>query len=184
MIKYVLSAAVALAVSTPALASDFAGPRVEARLGWETPTVSGDGDVYKIGSSVSFGGEVGYDLAVSRNMTFGPYGSYEQSTVKNCDDGYCLKVRNNWQAGGRLGVGFGRALGYIKLGYSSIRIRVEDPQFGVSESKGGVGGGIGFDVNAGKHLYWGIEGNYSDFGKWEGINLQRRQLAGKVGVRF
>ena len=98
MIKYVVSAAVALAVSTPAFAADFTGPRVEARIGWETPTVSGDGDVYKLGSAVSYGGEIGYDLKAGRNVTVGAYGSLEKSSVKDCAEGYCLGVDYNWQA--------------------------------------------------------------------------------------
>ena len=184
MIKYVVSAAVALALSTPALASDFAGPRVEARLGWETPTVSGDGDVYKLGSAVSYGGEVGYDLAEGKNLFVGPYASFDQSSVTDCFDGTCLKVDYNYQVGGRVGIGFGRAVGYVKLGYSNMRLTGEVEGFSGHESKGGVGGGIGVDVNAGKLMYWGVEANYSDFGKIEGINFQRRQVAAKVGLRF
>jgi len=184
MIKYVVSAVAALAVSTPALAADFTGPRVEARIGWETPTVSGDGDVFKLGSAVSYGGEAGYDLKAGRNVTVGAYGSFEQSSVKDCEDGFCLKVDHNWQLGGRVGLSFGRAVAYAKLGYSNIRLSAEADGVSDHESKGGVGGGIGVDVNAGKRLYWGVEANYSDFGKFEGINLQRRQVAAKVGVRF
>lgn len=184
MIKYVVSAAVALAVSTPALAADFTGPRVEARIGWETPTVSGDGDVYKLGSAVSYGGEIGYDLKAGRNVTVGAYGSLEKSSVKDCEEGYCLGVDYNWQAGARVGLGFGRALGYVKLGYSNLKLNASVDEFSGNETKGGVGGGIGVDVNAGKRLYWGVEANYSDFGKIEGINFQRRQVAAKVGVRF
>jgi outer membrane immunogenic protein len=184
MIKYVVSAAVALAVSTPAFAADFTGPRVEARIGWETPTVSGDGDVYKLGSAVSYGGEIGYDLKAGRNVTVGAYGSLEKSSVKDCAEGYCLGVDYNWQAGARVGLGFGRALGYVKLGYSNLKLNASVDEFSGNETKGGVGGGIGVDVTAGKRLYWGVEANYSDFGKIEGINFQRRQVAAKVGVRF
>jgi outer membrane immunogenic protein len=184
MIKYVLGAAVALAASSPAFAADFTGPRAEARLGWETPTVSGDGDVYKLGSGVSYGGEVGYDMKAGRNVTAGVYGSFEESSVKDCAYGACLKVDNNWQAGGRVGIGFGRAQGYVKLGYSSLRLSADVDGYTGHENKGGIGGGIGVDISAGKHVYWGIEGNYSDFGKIEGINFQRRQLAAKVGFRF
>jgi len=184
MFKYVMGAAVALTISTPVFAADFTGPRAEARLGWETPTVSGDGDVYKLGSAVSYGGEIGYDLKAGRNLTVGAYGSFEKSSVKECDSGYCLGVDYNWQAGGRVGLGFGRAQGYVKLGYSSLKLNANVDTLSGSETKGGVGGGIGVDVNAGKHLYWGVEANYSDFGQIAGINFQRRQVAAKVGVRF
>ena len=72
----------------------------------------------------------------------------------------------------------------MKLGYSSLKLNANVDTLSGSETKGGVGGGIGVDVNAGKHLYWGVEANYSDFGQIEGINFQRRQVAAKVGVRF
>jgi outer membrane immunogenic protein len=48
--------------SQAAPAADFGGVRVEARIGYETPTVSEDNDVYKIGSAVSYGGELGFDI--------------------------------------------------------------------------------------------------------------------------
>ena len=173
MFKYVMGAAVALTISTPVFAADFTGPRAEARLGWETPTVSGDGDVYKLGSAVSYGGEIGYDLKAGRNLTVGAYGSFEKSSVKECDSGYCLGVDYNWQAGGRVGLGFGRAQGYVKLGYSSLKLIANVDTLSGSETKGGVGGGSGIDVNAGKHLYWGVEAYFSVFGQIDVIFFLR-----------
>lgn len=191
--RTLLVSAIALAAASPAAAqtttgtpNSFDGFRGEIRLGYETPTVSGDGDVYKLGSAVSYGGEVGYDLAVSPTVTVGPYASLEESSVKLEDDtsSAAIKVGRNYQLGGRIGVALGGVLGYFKLGYSNIKLTAVDTGFSASDTKGGIGGGLGIEGNLGKNAYVGVEANYSDFGSFEGINLQRRQLALKGGFRF
>ncbi|MFZ5748313.1 MAG: hypothetical protein ACOY45_11745 [Pseudomonadota bacterium] len=80
----------------------FAGLRGEARIGYETPTISGDNEVYKIGSTASYGGEVGFDAAISSKVTVGPYANYEFSSVELCDGGDCLKSDSNFSVGARL----------------------------------------------------------------------------------
>jgi outer membrane immunogenic protein len=76
--RIMLVSAIALAVAAPAAAqtdsdtNSYDGFRAEARLGYETPTVSEDEDIYKLGSAVSYGGEIGLDIAVSPTVTVGP----------------------------------------------------------------------------------------------------------------
>jgi outer membrane immunogenic protein len=185
--------AIALVAATPAAAqtnsdtNSFDGFRAEARLGYETPTVSGDGDIYKLGSAVSYGGEVGFDIAVSPTVTVGPFVSYEESSVELEDETTTesIEVGRNYQVGGRIGLGLGGFVGYAKLGYSNIKLSLEGAgALNYSDTKGGFGGGLGIEGNFGKNAYYGFEGNYSDFGKFEGINLQRRQVAAKVGFRL
>lgn len=181
----ILGALAAFAIPSAAAASNYSGGRVEARLGYETPTVSGDGDVYKIGSAVSYGAEAGYDFALGSSWTAGPYATLEFSSVKNCEGGFCLKVDNNFGAGGRVGYGFGgKYIVYGKLGYAQLKLTASDGIDSDSESNGGIQGAIGFEGNIGKNAYWGAEANYGDYGKFEGINVQRRQVAAKVGFRF
>lgn len=190
--RTIIVSALALAAATPAAAqtntdtNSFDGFRAEARLGYETPTVSGDGDIYKLGSAVSYGGEVGFDIAVSPTVTVGPYVSYEESSVELEDDlnSVAIEVGRNYQVGGRVGIGLGGLVGYAKLGYSNIKLSLEGTSSDYSDTQGGIGGGLGVEGNFGKSTYWGLEGNYSDFGKFEGINLQRRQVAVKVGIRL
>lgn len=178
-------AAVAAMVPSAALAADTSGARVEARLGWETPTVSGEGDVYKIGSAVSYGVEAGYDASVGGKWAVGPYAVFEKSSVKNCDAGVCLKVDHNIAAGLRVGYAVGaKSVLYGKVGYASLHMTVTDGIDEIGDSKGGVQGALGFEGGLGKGAYWGLEANYGDYGKWEGINVQRRQMAAKVGFRF
>ncbi|WP_454797153.1 outer membrane beta-barrel protein [Novosphingobium lindaniclasticum] len=121
--KYGLVAAALLA--QPALADEtkLSGLRAEARVGWETPTVS-DGDVYKLGQSVSFGGEIGYDLPVSTKVTVGPYVNYEYARSKECDSGLCLGSAGNFAAGGRIGLNLGtRSQLYAKVGYDRMKLK-------------------------------------------------------------
>src|SRR5262249_49192062 len=151
----------------------------------ETPTVSGDGDVYKIGSAVSYGGEAGLDFHVSHTVVVGPFAEYDISTVKNCDSGYCLKVKGTWNAGGRVGFLVGGAgQVYGKINYSRISIKATSPVDSVTDSKGGIGGAIGYEHHLGKHAYVNVEASYADYGKLDGINLQRRHVAAGFGFRF
>src|SRR5688572_27017309 len=122
MKKYLVAAAAVFCVPGAAYANDFDGPRAEARIGWETPTVSEDGDVFKIDSAVSYGGEVGFDLALGKTVVAGPYATYEFSSVDLCDGGDCLREDGNLGVGGRLGVALDKkALIYGKLGYARIK---------------------------------------------------------------
>lgn len=166
-------------------AHDFAGPRVEARIGYETPTVSEGGEVWKIGSAVSYGGEVGVDFRVGKNIVVGPYANYEFSSVSLCDGGNCLKEKGNLSVGGRIGViAGGKALVYAKAGYASMSLEASSGSFSGSESKDGVQGALGIEIGFGKGAYGFVEASYADYGKFYGINLQRRQLGGGLGFRF
>ena len=165
-------------------AAQFDGVRFEARLGYETPTVSEDGDAYKIGSAVSFGGEAGFDLRVGNSVVMGPYATYEFSSVELCDGGDCLSEDGNLGAGVRVGVVAGRTLIYGKLGYARIRFSATSGGITASDSDEGIQGAIGVNVNFGSNVYGLAEINYADYGNFGGINLQRRHVAAGVGVRF
>lgn len=164
----------------------FDGIRLEARIGYETPTVSldGDDDVYKVGSALSYGGEIGFDFKANK-VVLGTYANYEFSGVDFCDEGVCLGEKGNFSAGARVGVMVGpKGLVYGKLGYASIEIEASIDDLRGSESKGGVQGSLGFEFGVGRNAYGFLEGSYADYGDFYGINLQRRQLAGGIGVRF
>jgi len=189
MKKYVALAALMACVPGVAFAQDkpeakLDGVRLEARIGYETPTVSGGGQVYKIGSAVSYGGEIGFDLKAGKNVTVGPYVAYEFSSVSLCDSGGCLKEDGNLGAGGRIGFVAGRGtVVYLKAGYARISFKGTGNITG-NESKSGIQGAIGVDVNVSKNVYLMGELDYADFGTLFGTNLQRRHIAGGVGVRF
>jgi len=174
------------ALAQEAPAHDFAGPRIEARLGYETPTVSdGSGSIWKIGSAVSYGGEIGADIRAGNKVVVGPYANYEFSSVSLCDGADCVEETGNLSVGGRVGFIVGtKSLIYVKAGYASITLKAKSGSVSDSESKGGIQGSLGFEIGLGKKAYAFVDGSYADYGDFYGINLQRRQVAGGVGIRF
>jgi len=165
-------------------AAQFDGVRLEARLGYETPTISDNNNVYKIGSAVSYGGEAGFDIRAGNNVVVGPYVTYEFSSVDLCDGADCISEDGNLGAGLRVGVVAGRTLIYGKLGYARIRFTATSGGISASESDNGIQGAIGVNFNLGRNFYGLAEINYADYGRFEGINLQRRHVAAGIGVRF
>ncbi|MDB5706245.1 MAG: hypothetical protein JWN66_3361 [Sphingomonas bacterium] len=189
--KFFIALAAALAcVPGVAFAQDEAAPgfngvRAEARIGYETPTISGNGQIYKIGSAASYGGEVGFDAKVGNAVVVGPYAAYEFSSVKLCDGPDCLKEKGNLGAGLRVGVIVApKVLVYAKGGYANISFTANTAFGSGSDSKSGVQGALGVDVNFSEHVYGLVEFNYGDYGDFYGVNLQRRHVAAGVGVRF
>jgi len=185
---YALAAVLAF-VPGAAMAQDadakLDGVRAEARIGYETPTVSDSSGIYKIGSAVSYGGEIGFDLKVGSKVQVGPYAAYEFSSVKLCDTGACIKEDGNLAVGGRIGVAVSpKVVIYGKVGYTHITFSANAAFGGGSASKDGVQGAIGVDYNINRNVYLMIEANYGDYGSLGSVNLARRQLAGGVGFRF
>lgn len=171
--------------SAPSRASNFDGVRAEARIGWETPTVSDAGNVYKIESDVSLGGEVGFDIALGRSVVVGPYAVYELSNVNLCDGADCLEEDANYAGGLRVGVAAGdNMLIYGKVGYARIEFTATSGAVSASEGQEGIQGAIGLNLNFGRNFYGMIEANYADYGDFFGISLQRRHVVAGVGVRF
>jgi outer membrane immunogenic protein len=187
MRRYIIAAAALAAVPGVAYAkdkaADFTGPRIEARLGYETPTVSDDTGVYKIGSAVSYGGEAGFDLG--KKVTFGGYVTWEASGVKFCDNGSCLGEDSTLGAGARVGFVVSKnLLLFVKGGWSKINMSASQGGQSGTASKDGVQGAIGIETNLSKMTYTKLEFNYGDYGDFFGAKLQRRQAAVGFGVRF
>jgi outer membrane immunogenic protein len=186
-------AAVAAIICVPGIAAaqntdttaHFNGVRAEARIGYETPTVSDSGNVFKIGSAVSYGAEAGFDLRLGHNVVAGPYAVYEFSSVDLCDGADCVSEDGNLGVGARVGfVVSPRVLVYGKIGYARIRFTASSAGVSGSESDDGVQGAIGLNLNFSRHVYGMAEINYADYGQFNGINLQRRHVAAGIGVRF
>lgn len=197
MKKIAISAVLALGVAQPAFAQDGesaaegkAGFRIEARAVLETPTVSNlddDDNVYKIGSAMAFGGEVGFDFAVSETVVLGPYATYEFSTVENCEAGDCVSATDNYSIGLHGGVAVGsKGLIYAKVGYASLGLEADLASLGLetSDRGGGVGGAIGYEHGFGQNFYGRIEFGYADNGDIFGIDFQRRHAGVALGARF
>ncbi len=202
MKKFAVLAVAACAISAPAFAQDESlaksGARVEARVMYETPTVSSvieNNDIFKIGSAVAFGAEAGYDFKVGEAVVVGPYVNFEKSSVKSCDGSDCLKVKDNFAAGLHLGYALSeKGQIYVKAGYAKLRLNVtgsavvgNPPQLvnvDVTESGSGAQGAIGYEHGFGKNFYGRVEFGYGDNGQILDVNVQRRHAGISLGARF
>lgn len=154
---FALVAATAAAfAATPALASDFAGPRIEVTAGADDVTNGVDP------TEVTYGAGLGYDLQ------FGKVVAGVEATVDNVFD------RRDLGVGARLGyVVNDNVLAYGKVGYSNWR------QVAGADVEGlRLGGGLEFNI-AGP-VYTKVEYRYTDF---EGGLGKHGGLVG-VGLRF
>lgn len=158
MKNFVIGAALALSalVATPAMASDFAGPRVEVTAGADDVTRGVDP------TDVTYGIGAGYDLQ------FGKVVAGVEAGVDNVLD--------------RRDIGVGARLGYVlnenvllftKVGYSNFKPTNRLTLEGVR-----VGGGL--EVNVAGPVYAKVEYRYTDF---EGATGKHGGLVG-VGYRF
>lgn len=153
---FVTLAAAALAFgSTPALASDFSGPRVEITSGADDVTGGVDP------TDITYGAAVGYD------KQFGRVVAGVELTAANVFDRADLGV------GARLGYVLNdNVLGYVRAGYSNLDLGKR------SVDGATVGGGL--EVNVAGPVYTKVEYRYTDF---EG-NLGRHGGLVGVGIRF
>lgn len=194
MKKIILAAALGAGLATPAFAQDVDtstardGFRIEARATYETPTVSSieeEGDVFKIGSAFAFGGEAGFDIAVSDTVVVGPYAQYEVSTVESCEAGFCLSAGGYLEAGLHVGLATGAdGQVYGKVGYADQSFDFSGPGLNVSENGSGFAFALGYEHSFGENFYGRIEGGYADLGEVFTINTQRRHFGVAFGARF
>lgn len=208
MKQLVLAAAVAALLPVPALAQDGEyyeddaapiardGLRIEGRVVYERindPDETNNIN-YELGSGVGFGGEIGYDVAVSDSVVVGPFVNYEFSTVEECDLDLCVESGGYFAAG--LHVGFATGTNsqvYGKLAYSQLEVAVEgsfDDGCGntvfvdESETGGGVQFAIGYEQGFGESAYGRIEVGSGVNSDIYGFDFQRTHLGAAVGVRF
>ena len=194
MKKFGFVAILVAAFSTPAFAQDSDdsnardGIRIEARATYETPTISSvidDDDVFKLGSAFAFGGEIGFDLAVSDNLVVGPYGQYEVSTVESSEEGFTIRTTDYIEAGLHVGYAISDSgQVYGKIGYANLGFETEGQGLDTTEDGSGFAFALGYEFGFGENAYARIEGGYADVGKVYGINWQRRHFGVAVGGRF
>ena len=154
-IAFIAASAAALA-ATPALASDFAGPRIEVTAGADDVTNGVDP------SEVTYGAGLGYDLQLGKVV------AGVEATLDNVFD------RRDIGVGARLGyVVNENVLVYGKAGYANWSQAVGADLEGLR-----LGGGL--EVNLSGPVYAGLEYRYTDF---EGTTGKHGGLV-KVGYRF
>lgn len=212
MFKTVLLAGAALVAAAPAMAADFAGPRVEARLGWDRTVIDlsfddGDTSFHDKGHDDGFGlgAEAGYDVALGTTAVLGAYAGAEWATTKECsavygDDEACLKLGRNFTLGARIGAAVTpQALVYVKGGYSNGQLKATykdfaDPDFNTSDkaSRDGFHLGLGAEYNVSRTGYMKAEvvrTNYNDADISDEfidakLDVRRTQVLAGFGLRF
>ena len=211
MKKIILASVAALAFSTPAFAQDFAGPRIEGRIGWDrvnSDAAYDDGTEEFAGKGhedgIAYGIELGYDAMVGNGLVVGAYGGIDLSTTEECgevfgDDEACVEAGRNFTVGVRAGTPVTEhVLLYVKGGYSNGKIELaydaedDDDSFEVSETRGGFHLGAGGEVNLGGNSYGKLEyvyTNYNGFDQVDGeesamIDTSRHQVLVGFGFRF
>jgi outer membrane immunogenic protein len=187
------------------------GFRAEIRGGIERPNLSvtdgGTNYVAKLGSSVAYGGEIGYDIPVSKNTTVGPYVSYDLANSDICDSvnpfanerlEICFKAKSNFSVGVRAGFATGPkgelnlSIGYDKYNYDYSEVLTAVPSnavlggYSFSGDDGGIGVGFGYNHMIAKNAYIGAGAHITEAGKFQGsdLSLQRFQGHLNIGLRF
>lgn len=199
---FAAAAAAAFFIAAPAHAQ-FTGPRVEARLAYDSveaavetgdPFATEDGE-----SAISYGVEAGYDLQLGP-VVVGAYAGLEGSNLRTCDEVFggdegCIGQGRNLYAGGRAGFTVApRVLVYGKAGYSNGSVDVSYtgpgfPDFDVNEDFGGYHVGVGAEIAVLAGLYGRLEYVHTDYGEFEFDvgdigRLTRGQLMVGAGLRF
>lgn len=195
-------AAATLFVALPAHAQ-FSGPRVEARLAYDSVEATIEtGDPTETGSesAISYGGEIGYDLQLGP-VVGGVYAGLEGSNLRTCqevfgDDEGCIGQGRNLYVGARAGIPVApRVLLYGKAGYSNGSINFNyngdliGEQFDLNESFDGYHLGIGGELAVTSSFYGRIEYVHTDYGDLDfdgdiAGEFTRGQVMVGAGIRF
>ena len=189
-----LFVAAAVLAGAPAVAADFTGTRIEARVGYDrlgAKVSDGFDSVSDHKDGAAFGVGVGYDFPLGKMLIAGIEGDVDFFTTKYCDDGLgaCLKARRDFEASARLGTKVSdRVMLYIKGGYANGELRLTAPGFSATESRGGWRVGAGGQFAVSEHLYVKAEYRYTRYSgdNVDGYRLRfdRNQVIGAVGFRF
>lgn len=214
--RKILFAALVLG-ATPAWADDgeadaekIGGMRIEVHAGIERPSLSDSQNgiqyVDKLGSSFTYGGEVGFDVAVSKKVTVGPYVSYDAGGSDKCESysagpgiagTACFHSNANLSAGVRVALVSKKDEFFLGVGYSSYDVDFSITEVNTATSattfayanngnRGGIDVSMGWNHSVGKHAYVGLGMKIGELGDFEGTGygLQRAQGHVALGMRF
>ena len=157
MKNFVLAAAAATALfATPAMATGFVGPRIEATAGYnDVNNVSGN-------RGFSYGVSAGYDVKLVGPLTVGV-----EAGLDNVFD------RADINVGARIGAALNNhTLAFVDAGYDNYRNLASHNLNGLR-----VGGGL--QVNVLGPVYGTVEYHHTDLG-----GTHKNAVAAGVGVRF
>ena len=190
MIKIAISALLAVAAASPALAQDrapFTGFRVEGLAGWDRVQAAGDHD-----DALGYGVAAGYDMQMGRALV-GIEAEAADSNAKQCsgtatvdDPRFCVKTGRDLYVGGRVGTVVGnKTLLYAKAGYTNARAKFTGNDGTgqttlASSNLDGVRVGAGAEYAVGQNAFVKAEYRYSNYES----GVERHQVVGGFGFRF
>lgn len=179
------------------------GLRIEAMVGYDRleGNYFEDNTKYYDGyDGIGYGGEIGYDFAVSRKVLLGAYAGIGTSTQKQCDpilggDQLCQKAGTAQYAGVRVGFPMGvRSQLYLRGGYSNAKLKLDydapgtEFDFATNENYNGyhIGAGAEFSVGGGAYLKGDVAATQymTKETLYDGVNFMRVQARVGIGVRF
>lgn len=186
MIKYIATLSIAALASTPAMAQDAGGARVEFTAGYDNTSgkisysdsadPTGDFSESESSSGAVFGGTIGYDLAISNKAFVGVEGSVDFADNKRCgevfgSDAACFSVKRSYAVGGRVGAyvaEFARV--YVGAAYANGKARVSytddldaTNNFSLSDSRGGIRFSGGIEAQIAGNFYTKAEYRYTNY---------------------
>ena len=206
--KTILGAAAIAAIALPGVASAQAynepdpatvardGLRVQANVGYERVNDPEEdfGINYELGSGIAFGGEVGYDIPVSRTVVIGPYAKYDVSNIEDCDGSFCASTDGYFAAGLHVGIAVSPSSQvYLKGGYSELTVNIEGPIddgtgntlfLDESETGNGYDFAVGYEQGLGQNAYLRAEVGAGEAKDIYGFDFQRTSISGAIGFRF
>jgi outer membrane immunogenic protein len=177
----VAAVAITAAMAIPASAT---GLRVEVHGGWDNLDSSVGND-----DGFLYGGGIGYDLNLSRNIFLGIEGNLAESTMKECltvgSTTTCAKAGLDFSTGGRVGLNVGRASKLYALGgYTRSKTRtVTTTPAAVSKASDWSDGwriGAGYQHALRSGLYVKSEYRYSNYER----GIDRHNLIAGLGYQF
>lgn len=197
MKKFLVAAALAASVSVPAIAQDavpFSGPYVAGMVGYDRVELGATGVGSGHDDGLLYGGIIGYDINLG-GAVFGIEGEYADSQTKYSADDVLIAGDSARLSAGRdlyAGIRIGGEVApnvmlYGKGGYTNAKgkLRYDDgvDAFTASDELEGyrLGAGVETTMNG---LLGRVEYRYSSYGKYEGIDVERHQVALIVGYRF
>ncbi len=186
MLKYLATLSIAALVSTPAMAQNAGGARVEFTAGYDNTSgkisyadsadSTGDFSESESSSGAAFGGTIGYDLGISSKAFVGVEGSIDLASNKRCgeifgNDSACFSVKRSYAIGGRIGAYVAEtARLYVGAAYANGKARVSyvdeldaANNFSLSDSRGGVRFSGGIEAQIAGNFYTKAEYRYTNY---------------------
>ncbi|WP_010544068.1 outer membrane protein [Sphingomonas elodea] len=201
------------AAAQGALETPAGGVRLELVAGWDRPVLrlqSAGGGTVDAGevtggqTGISYGGEIGYDVATSSATFVGGYAGLSGSTAAACTAPssiarYCVHAGRNLTLGLRAGVMSHGVAFYAQGGWSNGQIKDERTSalFPALNGKGsdtldGFHVGLGLQARLPGRAYAKIEYQFTNYNGFEfnldgspiKLDFDRHQISGGLGVRF